>query len=132
MREQDSFWSVVNEIRRREPGFAVEAYALVMEALEYTIRDVGERRHVTAEELMRGLCGHARDRFGMLAYLILGRWGVRESRDVGAIVFQLVNAGVLSRRDSDRREDFDNAVNLRYELEDLYLTDRSGPTPEAN
>lgn len=132
MTGEHGFWNVVGEIRRREPGFSPEAYGFLMEVLEYTITELGERRHITALELLRGLCGRAKQRFGMLAFLILERWGIRESRDVGAIVFQLVDAGVLSRRDSDSVEDFNDTIDLRRELEESYFEENPGPNRGAN
>jgi uncharacterized repeat protein (TIGR04138 family) len=115
------FWLVVDRIRARDGRYAREAYAFVMDGLDHTVRSLGERRHVTAAELFDGLLRFARDRFGMLAFTVLERWGITASADVGEIVFQLVEAGVLSRREEDRREDFDHLVDLKEALEDTYF-----------
>jgi uncharacterized repeat protein (TIGR04138 family) len=116
-----SFWDAVYEIRRRDPRFDEDAYAFVMDALEYTISQIGERRHVSAAELLHGLCDCAKARFGMMAWTVLERWGVQSTTDIGTIVFQLVESGVLSRQDSDERSDFDGVMDLETELEDNYF-----------
>lgn len=116
------FWDAVQEIRRSDDGrYAPEAYGFVMDSLEYTIHQVGERRHVSAAELLEHMCEHAKGRFGMLSYSVLERWGLRTTDDVGEAVFQLVEAQVLSRRENDSREDFHAVFDLRRRLEEGYF-----------
>jgi uncharacterized repeat protein (TIGR04138 family) len=120
------FWTVVERIRAADGRYASDAYAFVMDGLDHTVRALEERRHISAIELLEGLCGFARDRFGMLAFDVLDRWGVRSGSDIGEIVFQLVEAGILSRREEDAREDFDIPFDLKAALEDSYFeTDSS-------
>jgi uncharacterized repeat protein (TIGR04138 family) len=116
-----NFWDAVFEIRRRDPRMDEEAYAFVMDALEFTIRRIGARRHVSAAELLDGLCAHAKGRFGLMAWTVLERWGVGTTRDVGTIVFQLVEAGVLSKQETDARSDFDDVLDLQQVLEEDYF-----------
>ena len=66
---------------------------------------------------MHGLCANAKNRFGLLAYTVLTKWGLATSDDIGEVVFQLIDAGVLSRRESDTRTDFELAVDLREALD---------------
>jgi uncharacterized repeat protein (TIGR04138 family) len=116
------FWDAVQEIRRsNDERYAPEAYGFVMDALEFTIHRVGERRHVSAAELLENLCDHAMERFGVLAYSVLENWGLRTTDDVGETVFQLVEAQVLSRREKDSRDDFHDAFDLRRRLEEGYF-----------
>ena len=58
------------------------------------------------------MCANARQRFGLFAYTVLSKWGMRSSDDVGEIVFQLIDAGILSRQESDRRSDFDGVADF--------------------
>ena len=111
------FWSAVERIRASDGRFASDAYAFVMDSLEVTMRRIGARRHVSAEELVSGLCANARQRFGLFAYTVLAKWGMRTSDDVGEIVFQLIDAGILSRQESDRRDDFDGVADFHDALE---------------
>jgi uncharacterized repeat protein (TIGR04138 family) len=64
----------------------------------------------------------------MMAFDVLRSWGITAGSDVGEIVFQLIDAGILSRRDEDAREDFDTPLDLKQALEDSYfdLSDAPG------
>ena len=111
------FWAAVERIRADDARFARDAYAFVMDSLDFSMRRAGERRHLSAEELVRGLCANAKQRFGLFAYTVLERWGLRTSSDVGDVVFQLISAGILSRQESDTREDFDAVLDFREALD---------------
>jgi uncharacterized repeat protein (TIGR04138 family) len=115
------FWEAVERIRSADGRYGRDAYAFVMEALDVTVRDAGERRHVSASELIDGLVRYARARYGMMAYSVVRAWGLGTGSDVGEIVFQLIDAGILSKRDEDTREDFDVGVNFKRVLEDEYF-----------
>lgn len=123
MNPRSEFWQAVERIRSADARYAPEAYAFVMEALDYTVRALGERRHVSAAELVDGLLRAAGERYGMLAFTVLDRWGLRCGADAGAIVFHLIDAGILSRRDEDSQEEFDAIGHFRADLEDRYLQD---------
>lgn len=111
------FWAAVERIRAADGRFGRDAYAFVMDSLDFTMRQIGQRRHLSGAELVRGLCANARHRFGLLAYTVLARWGLTTSDDVGDIVFQLIEAGILSRQESDTRADFVDVVDFRDALE---------------
>ena len=121
MLNEADFWSAVDTIRGGDDSLKPEAYRFVMETLDFTMQRIGKRRHVTATELLDGFCGYARQRFGLLSATVLESWGITSTQDVGRAVFQLVDARVLSRLDSDRLEDFDVEYQLAARLEDGYL-----------
>jgi uncharacterized repeat protein (TIGR04138 family) len=115
------FWDAVRQIRAKDSRFEPETYPFVMECLEYTMRRVGKRRHVSARELLDGFCLHSRERFGLLAGEVLRSWGIQNAFDVGLAVFHLVETGILAKRDSDRLEDFDLDYDLWETLEEKYF-----------
>lgn len=121
MSEEKGFWAAVFEIRRHDTRYDEEAYAFVMEALEYTVTRLPARRHVTGRELVEGLCACAKARFGLMAWTVIERWGIRTTSDVGVIVFQLIDAGVLHKQESDSRSDFDDVADLQSVLEEHYF-----------
>ena len=114
---RSEFWEAVERIRAADGRYARDAYAFVMDSLDFTMRKIGERRHVSAAELVRGLCAHATERFGLMAYTVLSKWGLKASDDVGEVVFQLIGAGVLSRQEGDERSDFDAVIDFRDALD---------------
>ena len=76
------FWERVHAICVRDPRFRREAYEFAMRGLEHTTqRVVGQRRHVSGQELLRGLIDLARHEFGDLAWAVLREWGVTRSED---------------------------------------------------
>lgn len=121
MAQNKDFWETVRQIRAKDGRFQPEAYRFVMESLEYTIQRIGERRHVSARELLDGLCLYTRERFGLLATEVLESWGIRSSFDVGLAVFHLVEAGVLAKQESDSLDDFDESFDLQKTLEQEYF-----------
>jgi uncharacterized repeat protein (TIGR04138 family) len=132
-----AFWETVDAIRDRDPRFRREAYAFLLMALAATAERMPEarkadpeRRHLTGQELLAGLIVLARQEFGVMAPTVFREWGVTRSLDVGEMVFQLVEAGQLSARPEDRREDFDGGPDL---LEALAAPTRPRPArgPES-
>jgi len=88
-----------------------DAYAFLKEALEYTQRTlkrpVGEKtRHITGQELLEGIREYALKEYGPMALTVLSEWGIRRSEDFGEVVFNMVEHGILSKTDTDSREDF--------------------------
>ncbi len=102
----------IAEIRRHDRRFARNAYFFVLDALDHTMvllgRDEksGEERHIGGRELLEGVFDLASDQFGPMASLVFDRWGLRRSQDFGEVVFNLIDAGMLSRREEDSRLDF--------------------------
>jgi uncharacterized repeat protein (TIGR04138 family) len=47
---------------------------------------------------------------------VLEEWGVRNCRDFGEIVFNMVEIGLLAKTEKDTREDFDGG----YEFEEAF------------
>lgn len=108
-----SFWDAVDHLREHDPRYRREAYGFVMVALAAAARALPEvrrtdpvRRHLTGSELLASVIELARSEFGVMAPTVFQEWGLRSGGDVGELVFQLVEAGQLTARPEDRREDF--------------------------
>jgi len=122
---QPPFWDTVDRIRAERPRYRREAYGFVVAALTRTAealpaerRADPERRHLTGQELLRGVIELARGEFGLMAPAVFREWGVLAASDVGEIVFQLVEAGQLSARKEDCRADFAGGPDLMGALSD--------------
>jgi uncharacterized repeat protein (TIGR04138 family) len=116
-----SFFNAVKRIRNRDKRFEPEAYALVMDSVAYAIRAIGEPRHINAEELLDHLCEFAKDRYGILAFSILHKWGLRSTGDVGSIVYALIDEGELTEQDGDSLASFTGVFDLGERLEQRYF-----------
>ncbi len=97
---------VMDRIRLREPRYDERAYLFLLAALEFCQQRLTERRHLTGRELAEGARDFALMRYGVLARTVLEHWGVRESSDLGEIVFTLVDLGLLMSQPSDSKADF--------------------------
>lgn len=51
---------------------------------------------------------------------MLEHWGISGSKDVGNIVYNLIDVGVFGRQESDTREQFDNLQPLGELLDTPY------------
>ena len=83
------------------------------EALDYTLKKIGCKRHVSGRELLFGIRDLALEQFGGLATMVFEAWGVRRTGDFGAIVWSLAEGGLMSRSDTDSITDFDDVYDFR-------------------
>lgn len=110
---------LIREIRiQHQRRYAEAAYFFVLEALDFTIflesrdrvsSESGETntvRHISPQELLKGLRNYAQEEFGPLAPYAFRSWGVRCTEDFGALVFQMCEAGLLNKTEQDRPKDF--------------------------
>jgi uncharacterized repeat protein (TIGR04138 family) len=110
-------------LRKRDRRYARFAYDFVLEALDYTISRAGRRgrtgenRHVGGRELLEGIREMVADQFGPLGKLVLNHWGVTRTEDVGEIVFNLIDIGLLNRRPEDTRLDFADGYDFEVAFE---------------
>jgi uncharacterized repeat protein (TIGR04138 family) len=104
--------SVMDRLRQRYPAYHETAYLFILSALQFTIERLGEPRHITGQELAEGCRDLALERWGLMARTVLEFWGVRSTRDLGEIVFALVDCGVLVKRDDDCITDFDDLFSF--------------------
>jgi uncharacterized repeat protein (TIGR04138 family) len=123
--ESTSQQEILQRIERlaRGGGYRLEAYDFVMRGLDFTIRGLGERRHVSGAELVDGIMEFAKGEFGPLAKHVLNAWGIHTSRDFGEIVFELVGEGILKKTEDDCIEDFDGRCDFGELLERDYYRD---------
>jgi uncharacterized repeat protein (TIGR04138 family) len=116
------------EVARRDPRYTYEAYEFIFEALEHaqkmlgkvaepTRADAPSDNHVTGRELLAGVIELARREFGRMARVVFHLWGIDRTDDVGAIVFNLIDANLLSKTDRDQRGDFHEV----YDLDEVLL-----------
>ncbi len=102
----------IEETARGDGRYRLEAFLLVLDGLQRSVRAQEAPRHVSAKELLEGVLHAARDRFGPMALQVIEEWGVRSTRAFGEIVYLLIDAGTLSADDDDRIEDFDEVFDL--------------------
>jgi uncharacterized repeat protein (TIGR04138 family) len=116
---------IMDQIRLREPRFTEHAYLFVLSALEYCQTRLTERRHIAGRELARACGDLALERYGVLARLVLEHWGVRQTSDIGDMVFTLVDLGLLISQPTDTREEFADVFDFDQAFEREYPWNRA-------
>ena len=112
----------LEKIRLRDSRFANEAYLFVSEALGETVRRLGrrkapaEKRHVSGRELAEGVADCVLERFGPMTYQVFRAWGLAKTRDIGEIVYSLIDEKILAKSETDSIEDFDDVYDFRARL----------------
>jgi uncharacterized repeat protein (TIGR04138 family) len=111
---------VMDRIRVRESRYDEQAYLFVLSALEYAQTKLDVRRHITAAELSHACRELALDRYGLMARIVLERWGIHSTLDFGEVVFALVDLGFLAKLPSDTREEFSDVYDFAGAFERDY------------
>lgn len=90
----------------RDQRYPLQGYGFVLAALNDTISRLEKPRHISGQELAEGFRQFAREQFGPMALTVLERWNLRSTEDLGAMVFNLIEVGLLSKTEEDHLEDF--------------------------
>jgi uncharacterized repeat protein (TIGR04138 family) len=116
----------LDELVRNDPRYAYEAYEFVFAALAHTQKMLGripppdtaseKDYHVTGRQLLEGVRDLALREFGLMARTVFRIWGINRTDDFGAIVFNLVEANLMSKTDKDDLADFRNVYDLDQAL----------------
>ncbi|MGF1655628.1 MAG: Minf_1886 family protein [Verrucomicrobiales bacterium] len=112
------FQEAVDLIRQTDRRFDSDAYHFVKDALEFTLKKkrkgvTGPERHVSPPELLDGMREYALQEYGPMVPTVFEFWGVQSTRDLGALVFNLINIGAFKQSNEDRLEDFVDVFDFR-------------------
>ena len=115
--QEVNFDEALDKILAQDDRFARDAYLFIREALDFTQKVIGKEnhgkvRHVTGTELLDGLRRYALDQYGPMNITVFEEWGVRQAKDFGEIVFNMVEIGLLAKTEKDSREDFQNGYDF--------------------
>ena len=132
-----NFPEVVKEIHQKDDRYAKGAYFFIREALDHTLKSLDKnsrknKGHVSGEELLEGIRSFALDRFGPMTLTLMNHWNIRQCRDFGNIVFNLVEFGILGRTDNDSLEDFEGGYNFQEAFESPFLPNSTNFTDLSN
>ena len=116
MKEIDHLKKIVESDDR----YSIEAYLFLFEALSYTRKRLQRETHVTGQELLSGIVELAHKNYGLMAKAVFEHWGVKRTIDFGHIVFNLVNAKLLSKTEEDSINDFKDIFDFDETLVQNY------------
>ena len=118
----------IKTIFERAGGFSPSCLPFIRDGLAHTVEMVhwqpesallwleDEQRHVSGQQLCLGLRDYAIQRYGLMSKVVLNRWGIRNTRDFGQIIFAMVEAGLMRKTDDDTLDDFDGV----YEFDEAF------------
>jgi uncharacterized repeat protein (TIGR04138 family) len=115
--QEINFDEKVEMVLAKDPRYTRDAYVFVRESLDHTQKLVskenrGTVRHITGQELLEGIRQFALNQFGPMTVTVLEEWGIRNSRDFGEIVFNMVEIELLAKTEKDNRDDFNNGYDF--------------------
>ncbi|MCC7145304.1 MAG: hypothetical protein IT443_02540 [Phycisphaeraceae bacterium] len=111
----------------RTTKYPAEAFVFVQRGLDFTVKRMhgpkaaadadappqdslpgakGKSRHITGQQLCYGLRDFAIAQYGLMARAVLRNWHITRSDDFGAIVFAMVDAGLMQKTEEDDLKDF--------------------------
>jgi uncharacterized repeat protein (TIGR04138 family) len=112
-----NFSEVVEQICEKDFRYSPDAYHFVQEGLNHTLKLLKRggqhaHRHVSGQELLHGLREFALKEYGPMSKAVLNEWGIKVTDDFGQVVFNLVNACVLGKNETDSPNDFKNVFTF--------------------
>ena len=115
--QEANFDETLDRILAMDSRFSRGAYVFVREALDFTQKLIGKEnrgpiRHISGQELLDGIRQFALLQFGPMAVTVFEEWGLKNCRDFGDIVFNMVEIGLLAKTEKDSRDDFQNGYDF--------------------
>ncbi len=100
---------------KKYDDYEPEAYQLIYETLDYTFKYITKsknNKHVTAQELLEGFRLYSINKFGLLAKVVMDKLRIRNTNDIGKIVFYLIDYELLGKQKSDKQKDYNNVYDF--------------------
>lgn len=115
--QEVNFDEALDQILAADTRFHRDAYVFMREALDFTQKLIGTKnqgkvRHVSGQELLDGLRQYALAQFGPMTATVFEEWGIRNCKDFGEIVFNMVEIGLLAKTEKDTRDDFQTGYDF--------------------
>jgi uncharacterized repeat protein (TIGR04138 family) len=115
--QEVNFDEALDQILAADERFHRDAYLFMREALDFTQKLIGTKnqgkvRHVSGQELLDGLRQYALAQFGPMTTTVFEEWGIRNCKDFGEIVFNMVEIGLLAKTEKDTRDDFQTGYDF--------------------
>ena len=114
------------KVLKNDTRYKLEAYEFVREALAYAQDKMGidnsevtddddqaaKERHLTGQQLCEASRKYALEEYGMMSRLVLESWGIYSTSDLGDVVYNMIEAQLMKKSESDRREDFNDVFDF--------------------
>src|SRR5437660_6945597 len=116
------FAEALDSIVASDPRYQREAYVFLRDSLDYTTKQQKKAkgatvRHVAGPELLEGVRQYALKEFGPMVVTVFNYWGIKNTEDVGHMVFNLISAGIFGKTEEDSLNDFKNV----FDFDEMFL-----------
>ena len=122
MSESDEdYEATLDRVLERDTRYAREAYFFVQAALDFfqrTHHRGREKEHLTGPQLLKGVREMAIREYGPMARSVLNFWGLKRGEDVGEVVYNLIEVGLMAKTDEDRKEDFGGVMAFDQSMDE--------------
>ncbi len=106
------FYSKIAKITNNDLRYMTDAYEFVMQAVWFTQKKLKRNGHVSGKELLEGIKEFALEQYGPMAKTVIKYWGINTTEDFGAIVFNMVNSGLMRKNEEDSCDEFKNGYDF--------------------
>ena len=113
MEQLTQYAKSLEELLKRDVRYPLQAYGFMLSALNDTLSRLEKPRHVTGQELAEGFRRYAVRQFGPMAMTVMEAWNLRSTEDLGSLVFNLIEVGLLTKTPEDRPEDFHQVYSFQ-------------------
>lgn len=116
----DNYEALLDSVIETDGRYGREAYLFVQRALHYyreRYGGEGEAGHIKGQHVLAGVRELALEEFGPMARSVLNSWGLTRGEDVGEIVYNLIDAGLMSKTEEDSRDDFAGIMKFDEEMD---------------
>ena len=98
--------------RAENSPYSKEAFGLIGDVIKYAQALLRKEGNVTGSEILQAFRLRATVFFGKNAKAKLADWGIRQTEDVGVIIYRLVEAGLLAKQPTGLPNDFSNGYDF--------------------
>ena len=115
MSESFNYDAALDGVLETDSRYGRPAYFFVQRALHFYREKHGGGQaggHIPGPDLLTGVRQLAIEEFGPMARSVLNSWGLAAGEDVGEIVYNLIDAGLMSKTAEDRKEDFHGVMKF--------------------
>lgn len=109
--KQKQYLKRLEHVVKKDGRFNMEAVFFVLRSLEIAA-SINAGKHISAKQLLTVCELLGWREFSFLAREVFEKWGVKNSRDFGQIVWLLVENDLLGKQDGDKESDFDDGFSF--------------------
>ncbi len=114
----------IAEIIKKDATYPESAYEFITEVVQFATqkqpKDKNSSRHIGAKKIVQNTVIYALSEYGYFAKEVLVQLNILNAKDIGKIVFNLIEVELLHQSEDDSLEDFMFDLNLLKALDQRY------------